>query len=146
MFFDWALRPGLVVAIGLWVLGDAPGAAAAPIRSEKGKDVTYAEKLVGTWVSADDDHDGKVRFDKIVEFSADGGLNMTDGPADVSGTWKAVKEEGKTLTIESAIWLFGFGDRLPNKKTFLITFEDRDTIVMSMAGDRPNTRKLKRKP
>jgi hypothetical protein len=137
--------PALVVAIGLWVPGDTSHATGAPIRPEKGKGAAYAEKLVGTWVSAIDEQDGEARFDRTVEFAADGGLKMSDGPADLSGRWTIVKEEGKTLTVEFAVWLGEVRDRLPNKKTFLITFEDRDTIVMSMVGDRPNTRTLKRK-
>ena len=112
-------------------------------------DETYGKKLVGVWEGTDPEMKSPKGESMTMEFKADGGFNVSMGAdAIITGTWKLVKEEGKTLTIDTEASFVGFGDpKAPakaDKKTLSLVFEDADTIVMS-GGDKPKTEKLKRK-
>jgi hypothetical protein len=80
---------------------------------------------------------------------SDGGLKMSiDGlGVALNGTWKTVKELGKTLTIDIEISQDGLGGgAAPQKRTLSVVFEDRDTVVISAVGEKEDPRTLKRKP
>ena len=69
------------------------------------------------------------------------------GPFDMDGTWKVAKEEGKTLTIDTEMMLPDFGGKgeaKSDKKTFTITFETDNTIVIT-SPDKKAPKTLKRK-
>jgi hypothetical protein len=140
----------LIGAVALSVIGEVRNGTAAPIRPEKDKENAYAKKLVGTWVYKDDGAKGGASIDFTIEFKADGDLKMSvaQGQFEVSGTWKAVKEEGKTVTIEAEMTLQGVGGGAGarQQKTLSVVFEDADTIVITAVGDKPDPRTLKRKP
>jgi len=112
-------------------------------------DETYGKKVVGVWEGTDPEMKGPKGESMTMEFKADGGFKVSLGPDPIiTGTWKLVKEEGKTLTIDTEASFVGFGDpKAPakvDKKTVSVVFEDADTIVMS-GGDKPKSEKLKRK-
>jgi hypothetical protein len=126
--------------------GAVSGSPAAPSKGGGGDD-GYGKKLVGVW-------EGKEKFgDKeetmTVEFKSDGSMKMTMGPFDMKGTYKVVKEEGKTVTIDTEMSIEGFGDaKAPpktDKKTLTATFEDANTVVLQKVGEKPDPLKLKRK-
>jgi hypothetical protein len=109
----------------------------------------FSKKLVGIWEGTDDDFkdkDGKGGV-VTVEFKADGKLKINLGPFDLTGTYKVAKEDGKTLTVDTEVSLAGFpgkGESKSDKKTFSITFENDNTIVMSPT-DKKDPKTLKRK-
>ena len=142
----FACRCGSVLlgAVVLLAHGFDRRAMAAPERPEKGKDDTYSKKLVGTWEAMEPAKDGGKAETITIEFKADGNLKLVMGPFELTGTWKSVKEEGKTLTVETEATLAGF-DGKAQKKTFSVVFEDANTIVMSRTGEKPDPKTLKRK-
>jgi hypothetical protein len=148
MAFGWRVSSTLIGAVALWALVDASSAVAAPIRPEKDKDVEYGKKLVGTWVYKDDAKNGGPSSDFTIEFKAGGGLKMSvdQGKFELSGTWKSVKEDGKSITIDVELSLDGPAGMKSQQKTLSIVFEDGDTIVISAVGDKADPRTLKRKP
>jgi hypothetical protein len=114
-------------------------------------DETYGKKLVGVWEGSEDFGGKSVPF--TVEFMADNGLKMSMGPPDekeplvMTGTWKLVKEEGKTVTIETELALNVPEVKeksKPSKKTLTVTFDDANNITTTQA-DKPESKKLKRK-
>jgi len=146
MTFAWRLGSilfGAVVALALGYTGDL---TAAPIKPEKGKDDEYSKKLVGVWEGKEEAKDGGKPETLTVEFKADGSFKITMGPFDVIGTWMSVKEEGKTLTVDTEATLAGLGKDKSQKKTFSIVFDDVNTIVMSPAGAKADPKTLRRKP
>ena len=138
------------VLLGVAILSAGCDKSSTTPPAGKPGDETYAKKLVGVWEGTDPDMKGPKGESMTMEFKADGGFNVSMG-ADtiITGTWKLVKEEGKTVTIDTEASLVGFGDpKAPakaDKKTLSLVFEDADTIVMSQPGDKPKTEKLKRK-
>jgi hypothetical protein len=138
----------LVGVIGLWLVGEI--AIAAPIRPEKDKDEGYSKKLVGTWLYKDDKANGALITDITFEFKSDGGLkvSVTQVGVTLNGSWKTVKENGKTLTVDIEMTqegLVGAGGG-PQKRTLSVTFEDIDTVVVSAVGEKEEPRTLRRKP
>jgi hypothetical protein len=105
----------------------------------------YSKKLVGVWEGTEEMMPGDKPESVTVEFKTDGGFKSAMGPFDMSGTWKLLKEDGKTVTIETEVTLKGFGEGKTDKKTFTIVFEDGNSVVMSRAGDKQAPKKLKRK-
>jgi len=105
---------------------------------------TYAKKLVGVWEGTDKSE----TF--TIEFKADGGFKVASGPAELVGTWTVVKEEGKTVTVDTVIGSVALGElKGPNTKsdtkTVSIVFEDANTIVMSHLSVKQEPKTLKRK-
>jgi hypothetical protein len=113
----------------------------------KAGDEAYSKKLVGLWEGTEPAKDGGKDETMTVEFKADNSLKIEMGPFELTGTWKVVKEEGKTLTVDTEVTLAGFPDAKgkPDKKTFTVVFQDANTIVMSKAEGKPDERTLKRK-
>ena len=126
---------------------------------------SLSAKLVGAWETEPEqlEVNGKKQGDPITltfHFKADGGFQV-EGFLPIAGTWKAVKEEGNTLTILTEISMpegeFGFDEKDGKKKekdefrlrkeqkTFTITFDGPDAITMTDVGDKPQPTKLKRK-
>jgi hypothetical protein len=117
----------------------------APIKEGEG----YSKKLVGTWEGTDEDMKDKEGKPGVisVEFETDGKLKISVGPFDLTGTWKVAKENGKTLTVDTEVSFPDFGGKgesKSDKKTFSITFENDNTIVMSPT-DKKDPKTLKRK-
>jgi hypothetical protein len=133
--------------------GDNPGPSAS------------AAKLVGTWES--EPEQAEVNGKKVgkpmsmtVEFKANGELKL-DVFFELTGTWKVVKEEGNTLTIDTEVGMpdFKFESKTEKgktvekteegvkkeRKTFTITFDGPDVITMTDVDDKPQPMKLKRK-
>jgi len=104
---------------------------------------TADSKLAGVWESVEE---GKKEDDKATaEFKSDGGLSIVMGPFEMTGTWKLVKEEGKTMTIDTELSIKGFGEPgKSDKKSFKIVFDDNDTMTMTPT-DKPDPKKFKRK-
>lgn len=126
--------------------GGVSASTAAPSKAGGGED-SYGKKLVGAW-------EGKEKFgDKeepvSLEFKADGSMKMSMGPFEMKGTYKVVKEEGKTVTLDTEMTIEGFGDpkapAKPDKKTLKATFEDANTVVLEKIGEKPDPLKFKRK-
>jgi hypothetical protein len=110
-------------------------------------DETYAKKLVGVWEGSED-FGGKSET-VTIEFKADNTMKIAMGPIAMVGTWKVVKEEGKTVTIETEVTLDipelkGKDTPKPDKKTLTATFDDANNITMTQP-DKPDPKKLKRK-
>lgn len=122
-------------------------------------------KLVGAWETEPErvKVDGKDVGDPITmtfHFKADGGFRA-EGFIPLAGTWKAVKEEGNTLTVLTEVGMpeLKFESKTENgktvqkseeqvkkeQKTFTITFDGPDAITMTDVGDKPQPMKLKRK-
>jgi hypothetical protein len=137
------MSAAVVFAIGCDKSGSSGSAAPG-----KGGD-TYVKKLVGTWEGTDDDmkdKDGKP-VTMTVEFKADGKLSMKFGPFDLTGTYKVIAEDGKTLNVDTEMSLADLpADQAgkPDKKTFAIKFENDNTIQM-MPTDKKDVKTLKRK-
>ena len=111
---------------------------------------TSGKKLVGVWEIVDDDMKSAKGESMTVEFNGDGAFKMMMGAETfTTGTWKLVKEEGKTVTVETEVAdpfeEPGKGPGKRQKKTFSIVFEDAGTAVMSEVGGKPQPAKLKRK-
>ena len=116
----------------------------------KPQDETYGKKLVGVWEGTPEDAPKSLTI--TVEFKADNGFKMTMGAEkdrfESTGTWKLVKEEGKTLTVETeATYPFQDpkGPKKTEKKTLSVEFEDAETIVISSVEGKQDRLKLKRK-
>jgi hypothetical protein len=137
----------------VWVLFATAIAAAGCDKSgttgAKPADETYAKKLVGVWEIMDEEMKSAKGEAMTAEFKADGGFQIMMGAQQfATGTWKLVKEEGKTVTVEADIAdPFAEPGKGPVKhqtKTFSIVFEDANTAVMSEGG-KPRPGKIKRK-
>jgi hypothetical protein len=133
-----------LAALGLLATGCDKGSTSASGTPGKSESETYGKKLAGVW-EATEEVKGEKPETVTMEFKADGGFKATMGPFDMTGNWKLLKEEGKTVTVETEVSLKGFGDGKTDKKSFSIVFEDANTITMSRIGDRPDPKKLKRK-
>jgi hypothetical protein len=110
----------------------------------------YSKKLVGTWESTVELEGGKSVV-VTIEFKPDGGLRTGHGPLELTGTWKVVKEDGKTVTVETEVTGLGIGGETPrvdkskaDKQTLTVVFEDANTVVVTRA-DGKQTPKWKRK-
>jgi hypothetical protein len=114
--------------------------------SKGGGDDAYSKKLVGVW-EGKEDFGGKEEI-VTVEFKSGGGFSAAMGPLEFTGTWKLIKEDGKTVTFETEVTLKGFDDPKspkPDKKSFTAVFDDADTFTMSRNEGKPDPKKLKRK-
>jgi hypothetical protein len=122
-------------------------------------------KLVGTWqtepeqVEVNGKKVGKP-MSMTAEFKENGELKL-DVIFELTGTWKAVKEEGNTLTIDTEVGMPDFKFEQTTKdgktvqkseesvkkerKTFTITFDGPDAMTMTDVGDKPDPMKFKRK-
>jgi len=136
---------GVLLGVALVSTGcDKSGTTPPP---GKPQDETYAKKLIGVWEGTD-----KVFGPVNVEFKADNGVAMTLGakdkdPLQMTGTFKVVKEEGKTVTIETEVApnIPGAKEKLEaKKKTSTVTFDDADNITLTIPGEE-EPKKLKRK-
>jgi hypothetical protein len=140
---------GVLLGLGLvFVVGcDKSGTTSAG--GGKGGDELYSKKLVGVWEGKEEGKGGDKDETITVEFKADGGFKVAMGPFDLVGTWKLVKEDGKTVTVDTEVTFPGFGDEKAkgksDKKTLSVVFEDANTVVMSKVGEKPDPLKLKRK-
>lgn len=144
----------LVIGIGVFLIAGcdkkdsggtpAPGASSALPKADA---ALYSKKLIGTW-EATEEVGGKAQT-ITAEFKSDGGFKIDLGPFDMKGTWKLVKEEGKTVTISTEATIDAFGDeKAPPKsikQTLVAVFEDANTVVISNEGDKPDPKKFKRK-
>lgn len=146
-----------LVAFGLCLIAiasgcDKKGSTVAPVPGgpsapPKADEALYSKKLVGVWEGSEKLGDKS----EIVtaEFKADGGFKMSMGPFEMKGTWRLVKEEGKTVTVSTEAAIEGFGDpKAPpkmDKKTLKAVFEDDNTVVISKEGEKPDPMKFKRK-
>ena len=147
MSMTWRFA-GMLLGVAVLSAGCEKSATSGP---GKPGDETYAKKLVGVWEGSEDFGGKAVPF--TVEFMADNGLKMSMGLPDgkdpfvLTGTWKLVKEEGKTLTIETEL-----APNIPeakqkpepSKKTMSVTFDDANNITTTQP-DKKETKKLKRK-
>jgi hypothetical protein len=122
-------------------------------------------KLVGTWqtepeqVEVNGKKVGKP-MSMTAEFKQNGELKL-DVIFELTGTWKAVKEEGNTLTIDTEVGMPDFKFEATTKdgktvqkseesmkkerKTFTITFDGPDAMTMSDVGDKQKPMQFKRK-
>lgn len=137
---------GVLVAAAVAAAGCDKSGTTGP----KPADETYAKKLVGVWEGAEEDAKGPKGESMTMEFKADGGFKVSLGPADlITGTWKVVKEEGKTVTVDTEAAFAGVGDLKGSgkaeKKTLTAVFEDANAVVISQGGDNPKPTKFKRK-
>jgi hypothetical protein len=126
---------------------------------------TSGAKLVGTWET--EPEQAEVNGKKVgkpmsmtAEFKENGELKL-DVIFELKGTWKAVKEEGNTLTIDTEVEMPDFKFEATTKdgktveksqestkkerKTFTITFDGPDAMTMADTGDKPLPMKFKRK-
>jgi hypothetical protein len=124
-----------------------------------------AAKLVGTWQT--EPEQAEVNGKKVgksismtAEFKEDGKLKL-DMFFELNGTWKVVKEEGNTLTIETEVEMPNFKFEATTKegktvektqetkkkerKTFTVTFDGPDAMTMTDVDDKPLPMKFKRK-
>ena len=139
---------GVILITGCDKKGSTPSAApGGPSVPPKADAALYSKKLVGNW-EATEDIGGKAET-ITMEFKADGAFKLVMGPFDIKGTWKLVKEEGKTVTVSTETTFEGFGDpKAPakaNTKTLIAVFEDANTVVISQEGNKPDPKKFKRK-
>ncbi|HKB04323.1 MAG TPA: hypothetical protein VKD90_19015 [Gemmataceae bacterium] len=136
---------GVLFGVALVAAGCDKSSTTGP----KPADDTYAKKLVGVWEGTEEGPKGDKPETVTVEFKADHGLKIAMGPFELEGTWKTIKEEGKTVTVETEVTLAGMPELKDkpkaDKKSFNIVFEDANNIVMSKVGDQPDPKKLKRK-
>src|SRR5262245_36968476 len=136
---------GVLFGVALVAAGCDKSSTTGP----KPADDTYAKKLVGGWEGTEEGPKGDKPETVTVEFKADHGLKIAMGPFELEGTWKTIKEEGKTVTVETEVTLAGMPELKDkpkaDKKSFNIVFEDANNIVMSKVGDQPDPKKLKRK-
>jgi hypothetical protein len=108
----------------------------------KPADETYAKKLIGVWEGTEEFGGKTGPF--TIDFKADNSVNIS-GVMQLVGTWKVLKEEGKTVTLEWDIYPPDLPDAKGKKKTFSMEFQDPNTIAMSKLEGKPDTRTLKRK-
>lgn len=99
----------------------------------------YSKKLVGVWEGKE--NLGDKEFKVTIEFTTDGSLKVQMDELAMKGTYKVVKEEGKTVTIDTEM---AFEGAPAQKKKMTAIFEDADNITMSPT-DMPDPKKLKRK-
>jgi hypothetical protein len=127
--------------------GTGSAATGAPAPAKGGGDEAYSKKLVGVW-EGKEDLGGKEET-ATMEFKGDGTMSITMGPFELAGTWKLVKEDGKTLTVDTALTPKGFpdpkGEGKPDKKSFSIVFDNADTITMSKLEGKSDAKTFKRK-
>ncbi|HKB03181.1 MAG TPA: hypothetical protein VKD90_13225 [Gemmataceae bacterium] len=140
--------------VGVVLLGAAIAFAAGCEKSSTtgGAGEAYSKKLVGVWEGKEDL--GGKEMTVNVEFKDGGGIKITldaggKEPLEMSGTWKLVKEEGKTLTVETqmALDIPELKEKVPGKtdtKSFTIVFDDENSITMTQVG-KPDAKNLKRK-
>ena len=137
---------GAVVALALGFTADS---TAAPIKAEKGKGDEYSKKLIGVWEATEVNKKPPQPDNFTVEFKAGGELKieLTGFGFELVGTWKRIKEEGKNVTIDAELSVVGAGKgNVPSKTvTLLIAFENADEAVISVVGDKPEPKLLKRK-
>jgi hypothetical protein len=122
-------------------------------------------KLVGTWETEPEQMEvngkkvGKP-MSMTAEFKENGELKL-DVIFELTGTWKVVKEEGNTLTVDTVVEMPDFKFEATTKdgktvekseqstkkerKTFTITFDGPDAMTMTEVGDKPDPMKFKRK-
>jgi hypothetical protein len=117
----------------------------------KPQDETYGKKLVGVWEGTPEGPEAALG-PFTVEFRADNGFKLSMGPAndrlEMPGTWKLVKEEGKTVTVDAEFSPPGGdpkGPKKTEKMTYSIEFQDANSIVMSKVGGKPDPVKMTRK-
>jgi len=125
------------------------GASATTAAPGKPADSGAGNKLVGVWESVEGAKKGEPDDKSTVEFKKDGELSIRmdlggKEPFELTGTWKMVKEEGKTVTIETGLTPKGLPEGKSDKKTFTISFDDPNTMTMTTA-DKPDPKKYKRK-
>jgi hypothetical protein len=108
-------------------------------------------KLVGTWETEPEqvEVNGKKVGKPIsmtAEFKENGELKL-DVIFELTGTWKVVKEEGNTFTVDTVVEMpdFKFESTKKERKTFTITFDGPDAMTMTEVGDKPDPMKFKRK-
>ena len=130
-----------VLVVGLALV--AAGCDAKSSSSGGGAGQPYGKKLVGRWEGSLDEK-GEKPMPVTAEYNADNTFKGVFGPFAMSGTWKLVKEDGKTVTIETEAAPDEMKD-MKQKTTLKLVFEDDDTLVMSKDGDRPDPVKMKRK-
>lgn len=132
---------------------DKKGSTVAPVPGgpsvpPKADDALYSKKLIGTWEGSEDLGGGKT-VKLTAEFKGDGSFKFLMGSDEMKGTWKLVKEEGKTVTVSTDITIDGIGDpkapRKLDKMTVKAVFEDDNTVVISKEGKEPDPIKFKRK-
>jgi len=135
----------LLVALSFGAVGCDQANTSTPGAPGNAGGEAYSKKLVGVWEGTEDMGPGQKPETVTVEFKTDGGFKSAMGPFDMSGTWKLLKEDDKSVTIETEVTLKGFGEGKADKKTFTIVFEDANSVVMSRTGDKQCPKKLKRK-
>jgi hypothetical protein len=145
MSMSWRVA-GVLVGVAL----ATAGCNKSSTTGTKPADETYAKKLVGVWEGTDEETKGPKGEAMSMEFKADGGFKVSLGADEViTGTWKAVKEEGKTVTVETEAGFAVPGEAKDSgkkqKKTLSAVFEDANTVVISDSGDKPKPSKFKRK-
>jgi hypothetical protein len=126
----------------------------AVLVSASGCSEPYGKKLVGTWEGTEQPPGGGKAEVITFEFKADGTMRLAGGPIELTGTYKVVKEDGKTLTLDTEVTGLNIGGQTlgdekakpkGDKKTLTVVFEDDDTIVMTPADGKQEAKKLKRK-
>lgn len=136
---------GVILIVGCDKKGSTPSAApGGPSVPPKADAALYSKKLVGNWESTED-IGGKPQT-ITAEFKSDGGFKLDLGIFDMKGTWRLVKEEGKTVTISTETTIDDA--KAPTKsikQTLSVLFEDADTVVITNEGDKPDPKKFKRK-
>jgi len=144
MSFAWRLGSGVVGALALGFTADL---TAAPIKPEKDKGDEYSKKLVGVWEATEVNKKGGQPDTFTIEFKAGGELKMTVLGFELVGTWKRIKEEGKTVTIDAELSMTDAGKKTSPSKTVTLSvvFENGDEAVISVVGDKPEPKILKRK-
>jgi hypothetical protein len=111
-------------------------------------DETYAKKLVGVWEGTEEGPKGDKPETATIEFKADNTMKIAAGPFEMKGTWKVVKEEGKTVTIDTEMSSPfdepGKGPAKTKAMSFSIVFDDANNITMTPTY-KNDPKKLKRK-
>src|SRR5262249_16394814 len=154
MSMTWRFA-GMLLGVAILSAGCDKSSTTGP---GKPGDETYAKKLVGVWEGSPEGKDAA--FGPFtMEFKADNGFKFAMGPSGkdqlaMTGTWKLVKEEGKTVTVETETEnpFAGIGGAKDakgpaktDKKTLSVAFEDANSIVVSKVGEKPEPIKFKRK-
>ena len=141
------------------------GKKTSPSTSDGQASGSLGAKLVGTWQTEPEqvEVNGKKVGEPILataEFKQNGELKL-DLLFELTGTWKAVKEEGNTLTIDTEVEVPDFKfeattkdgktvqkseeSKKKERKTFTITFDGPDAMTMTEVGGKPDPMKFKRK-
>lgn len=156
MFGSFRFKAALLSAAVLFAAGcDKSGTELAVRTSSTGSAGRAApadepgKNLVGTWEATEDDvYDKNGPSRTTVEFKADGRMSFKTGPVEMNGSWKVAKEEGKVLTVDTEMMVPDSGgkrEKNSDKKTFVITFENENTVVMTPTGKKdPMTLKRKK--